>query len=520
MIRSHAILSGVALVADGDPDRGKSMAEACATRGLVTRHAAHGAEALEVALADPPDVVVVAFDLPLIAAPQLAGILRANPRTQRARFVVIGGAPGCTFGPAPIDAVIAAPVDPEMVLRRVASLLARTRGVRPAASSEAATSDLEGSLAQLTLADLLQLFHMNRKTGRIDLTRRAADGVAEQGSVAITDGNVVDARCGAAGAEKALLRLLAWRSGSFCFRRARPAGPARIHTPTRALLLEGMRQVDEMARLRTELPSLDAQLLVLHRPDSAALPAPPLTREVLALVRNGVRVGDLLDRSPHPDYQVLRALHALVERGALALRVPRATAPAAQSGTLLSEAQLGRLRAWVQRRRLAGPACEARILLASSDIETTRGFVSLLAAHSDVSLDRALRGGRFSGSMLRAVARLGPTSEIGIEVVHLPSHASFAPLWTLAASSALGLILVSGAASGDRVRAVQAVERTVAGSTGLRSCWALLEQRPVPRPGRAIAAALGLRPETPLVRITAGTGARSELARLFASLVP
>lgn len=511
-------LVGVALVADGDPDRGKGIAEACATRGLATRYAAHGAEALEAALADPPDVVIAAADLPVIAAPQLAGILRANPRTQGVRFIAIGGDPGRPAGGAAIDAAVPAPVDAEAVLRRIESLLAHARTARPGRRDDAAGSDLEGSLSQLSLADLLQLFHMNRKTGCIDLVRRGADGGEDRGVVTVSDGNVIDARCGAAGAEKALLRLLAWRSGSFRFRGTLRGGAARIHTPTRALLLEAMRQADEMSRLRAALPPLDAEIVVVRTPPASA---PPLTREVLGLVRSGVRVGDVLDRSELPDYQVLRTLHALAERGTLALRAPSTAAAAAASETLFSDAQRGRLRDWASRRGAAGPvACDARVLVASSDPETTRRFGALLSGLPEVCLDRTLLDGRFSGSTLRRLARLGPANDVGIELLHLPAHPSSEPLWSLAAASALGLVALAGSVRGEGVRALLALQQALERRRRLPSCWAVLD--PSPAALGAFARALGLRPETPVVRIGAANAdeARLAVSGLLASLVP
>ncbi|MCC6642063.1 MAG: DUF4388 domain-containing protein [Deltaproteobacteria bacterium] len=516
-------LMGVALVADGDPDRGKAIAEACAVRGLATRFAAHGAEALEAALAEPPDVVIAAFDLPLIAAAQLAGILRANPRTHCVRFLVVGGPPGRTFGTPAIDSAVDAPVDPEVVLRRVESLLAREGTGGEAPPADDARNDLEGNLAQLALADLLQLFHMNRKTGCAELVRQGPDGAEERGVVFVSDGNVVDARCGAAGAEKALLRLLAWRNGSFAFRRMRPGASARIHTPTRALLLEGMRQVDEMARLRAELPPLDAEIVLLRSP-AAGPSAPSLTREVLSLLRSGLCVGDLLDRSVHPDYQVLRTLHALSERGTIALRATASSTTDATGQSLFSGAQLGRLRAWAHRRDPAGaPASDGRALLVSSDPQTTRAFLALLAKLPEVSLDRAFREGRFSGSTLRRVGRLGPPASAGIEILHLPALPSCEPLWTLASASALGLIALVGSVRGEGVRAVQTLQRAIDRDGRLRSCWVLVERTAQPRSSRALASALGLRPDTALLRLSAAgerSDDRSALVRLVSSLVP
>jgi CheY-like chemotaxis protein len=523
MSEREASLFGIALVADGDLDRGKGIAEACATRGLVTRFAAHGAEALEAALAEPPDVVVAALGLPLIDAPQLAGILRANPHTQGVRFLVVGGAPGEPLAHAAIDAHVAAPVDPEVVLRRIETLLARQR-VGPEASRQGVReSDLDGKLAQLGLVDLLQLFHMNRKTGCVELVRRGSDGGEERGRVAVTDGNVVDARCGAVDAEKALYRLLGWRTGSFSFTRTRPGGAARIHTPTRALLLEGMRQIDELARLRAELPSLNSEVAFRVAPGEIPPLMQPLTREVLGLLQAFPRVGDVVDRSAHPDYQVLRTLRSLLERGILELRPGKGGPSVTAAATLFSAAQLGRLREWAQRSHgTATPMRDARLLLASPEPDATRVFLSLLEQLPQVRLDRAFREGRFSSSTLGRIGRLGPEQEVGIEILHLPAHPSGEPLWRLASVSALGILYLAQGPTAEGAGVVQALRRRIEQHERLRSFHAVLEREPQRLSTREIAAELGLRADAALVRLPVGPAQswRLPLAQLLASLVP
>jgi CheY-like chemotaxis protein len=522
---TDSTLIGVALIADGDLDRGKAIAEACATRGLVTRFASHGAEALEAALGDPPDVVVAALGLPLIDAPQLAGILRANPRTQGVRFVVIGGAPGEPLAHAAIDARVAIPVDADAVLRRIESLLVREKTVSEPKTSGASDRDLdlEGKLAHLGLADLLQLFHMNRKTGTVELLRRAPDGGEERGLVAVTDGNVVDARCGLVEGEKALHRLLGWRTGNFTFLRTRPTGPARIHTPTRALLLEGMRQLDELARLRAELPSLDAEISFRVSPTDLPPVVQPLTREVLRLLETFPCVGDVVDRSAHPDYQVLRTLQALVERGIIELHRGSGERAATAAESLFSGAQLGRLREWAQRTHGSGaPLRDARLLMASPDPAVTRSFLQLLEGLPDVSLDRSFREGRFSASTLRRVGRLGPEQEVGIELLHLPTHASCEPLWTLAAHAALGILFLVGGEPLEATRSLQPLRRRIDEEGRLRTFHAVLAREGKELPTRDLLAALAPATEATLFQLPLeeGRDARPVLAQLLSRLVP
>ena len=164
-------MSDLVLIADGDHERGKLLAAACAANGIACRVTTHGAGALEAALAELPVVLVAQLDLPLIDAPQLAAILEANPRTQgiervfladrlsEARRTDIGGH------------LIPPAADAEEVAGIVQSLLAQ-REVRGEDAAEVSVEGgVEGQLAQLPLADLLQLFHVSRKTGTVEVMR-------------------------------------------------------------------------------------------------------------------------------------------------------------------------------------------------------------------------------------------------------------------------------------------------------------------------------------------------------------
>ena len=80
MKRRRTTQGGLVLIADGDLDRAKRLEQACVARGYETHVVRHGAAALEAALAETPDVLIVPEGLSLIDAPKLAEILRSNPR--------------------------------------------------------------------------------------------------------------------------------------------------------------------------------------------------------------------------------------------------------------------------------------------------------------------------------------------------------------------------------------------------------------------------------------------------------
>jgi DNA-binding response OmpR family regulator len=454
------------LIADGDVDRSRRIAEACAARGLACQVAAHGGTALELALDELPRVLVSQVDLPLIDGPRLAAILRTNPRTRALQVLYLADRPQEAQREDLADRVLAAPVDPEAVAGCVQASLAAQPGARDG-GPDTEPGGVTGELSQLALADLLQLFQVSRRTGAIQLEQSLGRGRRREGRVALRDGEVIAASAGATRAEKALYRMLAWDRGSFSFRPQAVADEVEITTPTRALLREGLRQLREWEQLAIELPPLGARAGL--RVPRSALPSVihPLTQEVLLALEHGSRVGDVVDRCSFPDYQVLRTLHTLIERGMVELRPePDALIPAADA-RLFTSSGTARLREWLDLERPGGLAARrAKALVLAADAGATRRFAGLLARLPGVEL--APPGGELAADDLALLARLAVEEQVSIELVHCPADPRFAPLWPLAAHGALAALFLLGAPAGRAAAALRPAARALAAAPRTR----------------------------------------------------
>jgi DNA-binding response OmpR family regulator len=117
------------LIADGNGARGNRIVEACSERGIPCRMVPHGAAALETALAEIPDVVVVQRELPLIDGEKLGAILHTNPRTQAVRLLFLADRSVEAEQPEPGVQVLAASAPPEDVAESVRALLEERKQV-------------------------------------------------------------------------------------------------------------------------------------------------------------------------------------------------------------------------------------------------------------------------------------------------------------------------------------------------------------------------------------------------------
>jgi DNA-binding response OmpR family regulator len=443
-------LTGAILIAGGNRSRAKEIGAACAARGFATRFAPHGAAALEAALSDVPDVVVAPTDLALIDGAKLAEILRANPRTQGIRFVFLGKPQDVPPDTGYFDELVPKSAEADEVGMRVEAILAQHARIHAMEREAEADHEVEGKLSQIPLTDLLQLFHMNRRSGSIELTRRETGRPEERGTLFLREGNLIQATVGSVDGEKALFRLLTWREGSFAFTPNRPRVAARILAPTRALLMEGMRQLDEWERVRGALPPLDARVVL--NVDTGKLPnvVHPLTQEVLLLLEIYDLVRDVVDNCSHPDYQVLReAVAELLE--------PIELAPGRQCFREGQEAE--------------------GLLLVSSEVSATRAFVRLLETLPGMQLSEHFRRGRFSPQDVEMVGQLHVDDGIGIQLLHVPADSAFAPVWPVAAHGALGtLFLLSGSVKEAEER-IHPVSEVIRGLPRARIFHLLLMQK-------------------------------------------
>jgi pSer/pThr/pTyr-binding forkhead associated (FHA) protein len=177
---------------------------------------------------------------------------------------------------------------------------------------------MAGSLEDIPLMDVLQWLATSRKTGTLKVRDPDAERV---GSLHLHDGRVFFAAItGAAelAPEKALIRMLNWKRGSFELDSAvMEEVDAEINMSLEHMLMEAARQEDELAALakKTPLPKPRARVAL-------AKPCPVRWKSLepaeLDLVQDMVEIGTwwrVLDYSITDDLTLSRVLVALKKKG-------------------------------------------------------------------------------------------------------------------------------------------------------------------------------------------------------------
>ena len=295
------------LVADDDPLALQLMRDGLAKLSVTILEARDGEEVMRLAKAEGPDLILLDVMMPRLDGFQVAALLKQDPATAEIPVIFVSalGAPkdkvrGLNLG---AEDYLAKPIHPEELRARVQMVLRRIqpsrRGV-PMAS---------GQLEAMNLLSLIQMFEGERRTARLLLTRGDA-----QGEIVFEDGKITQAAQGTRKGKAAVYQLLTWWEGTF--QMAPPDASSQVggavDAPAQALLMEGMRCLDEIPGLRAALSnpplrmdiaaSLRSAIQAQARPEAAA---------VLTLLDGTRDLDQVLAQSPLDDWATLKILDSL-----------------------------------------------------------------------------------------------------------------------------------------------------------------------------------------------------------------
>ncbi len=220
------------------------------------------------------------------------------------------------IGTSILKVVSVAPGDPavsrnlESVARRAAA-----SGQRGGATEESAPR-MAGSLEEIPLPDLLQLFGTSRKTAVL-----VVKGESRTGRIFLDQGLIHYALV-----EdfpdlpplKAIYRMLGWHRGQF---QLDPPESRQFDKPLDAsvqeILMEGFRQQDELNQLKDRMPPLDSRLQLRTPLEAPLHELAPSHLSLLQTALNAPSLDALFDVSPYTDLETAQIVVHLIARGYL-----------------------------------------------------------------------------------------------------------------------------------------------------------------------------------------------------------
>ena len=217
-----------------------------------------------------------------------------------------------------VEDYLTKPIFVRELIARVNLLLARRtqENITASRTTLAGRTRFSGSTQDMAVVDLLQTFEVSRKTGVCHL-----HSGAQEAHIYFREGKVVDAELGRLRGEEAIYRALIWNEAAFEVEFKSIGNEDVIGGSTQAILMEGMRRVDEWGRLCEQLPPLTTVFEIDHQQLLDRLnEIPDELNGILRLFDAERTLSQVVDDSPFEDLSTLSTITKLYFEGLLVLK--------------------------------------------------------------------------------------------------------------------------------------------------------------------------------------------------------
>ncbi len=177
---------------------------------------------------------------------------------------------------------------------------------------------MAGTIDEIPLPDLLQLLSTSKKSGVLEV--QGEQGI---GRIYLRKGQVYFATIDDSfdlSPRKAIYRMIIWQTGTF---ELQPPDDKEfleeLDEPTEGLLMEAMRQLDELRRIDGELPSRNAKIAIANPLLPSLRELNPDQLDLLQMVYNYGQVNAVLDKSSTADLETYEGLMFLLKAGFVVL---------------------------------------------------------------------------------------------------------------------------------------------------------------------------------------------------------
>ncbi len=269
--------NGLVLVIEDDEWVSRLLSSAIRDAGFDVAVCTTAKAGLDTACAVEPDCIICDIDLPDQDGYWVARNVRTQPsRVAVTPFLFLSGLDdqesrleGFHVG---ADVYMTKPFRVDEVVAQVGALVQMASRLRERRNSflsipaEEATA-IEGDLAQMSIATVLTVLEMERRTGLFEVVSKKRRAQLEIASGFVLHGTVGGTRVSALAA---LRTMLGWTVGRFSFSPLPPREAPGSQKSIGAFLIEAVRLEDETARAELDLPAAGSR-----RVPDAKLPAPP-----------------------------------------------------------------------------------------------------------------------------------------------------------------------------------------------------------------------------------------------------
>jgi DNA-binding response OmpR family regulator len=311
------------LLVDADPRSVRVLEVSLRQAGYNVTTATDGESALDMVSHQQPDLVISDTRLHRMDGYAFVRALKKQPDTRTIPVVFLANQKsvedkirGLELG---VEDYLTKPIFVRELLARVSLIFARrTQESMARVQLGGGKTHFAGTIREITVIDLLQTFEVSRKSGTVHLQNGK-----HSAHIYFRDGKAIDAEVGLLRGEEAIYRVLVWSDADFEVDFDTPQNEDIIAGSTQAVLMEGMRRVDEWGRVSEELPplgtvlELDNELLVQRLSE-----IPDELNGILRLFDGKRTVLEIVDESPFEDISTLSTIAKLYFEGLLTKTKP------------------------------------------------------------------------------------------------------------------------------------------------------------------------------------------------------
>lgn len=243
------------LLVDGDARNLRVLEVSLRKAGYLVTTAVNGQDALEKVELAKPDLIISDTQLPELDGFAFCRRLKTDPARAAIPFMFLTNQRsiedkirGLELG---VEEYLTKPIFVKEIVIRIKMLLQKRQ--RETLARKDGRTTFSGNLADMAVVDLIQTLELGRKSGIIHFSSEGG----RKGAIYFRSGQIIDAELGRLQGEAAVYRLLGWSDGSFEVEFKVIRRNDVIGRSNQALLMEGMRRVDEWGRLLEQLPALD-----------------------------------------------------------------------------------------------------------------------------------------------------------------------------------------------------------------------------------------------------------------------